>query len=128
MGKPTKRDLEFIRKKFTYLIHDSRILGIILYGSYAVGEQHIQSDIDICIVAPKTKLYPLYDVIMKQFPGDLENFDIRFFEELPLLIRQKIVNHGIILYSRDKGELSEYFFFSTRKEYEDYQYRLKYII
>lgn len=128
MDKPTNQELEILKSKFNFLIDNSKILAIILYGSYARGNQHLQSDIDICIVAPNAKKFPIYKQIMEGFPEDLTKYDIRFFEELPLLLRWKIIDQGIVLYSPDLSELSEYFFFSTRKELEEYQFRIKYTI
>jgi predicted nucleotidyltransferase len=117
-----------IKKYFSYLHTNKKILGIVLYGSFATSKEHTKSDIDICIVAPHANHIELYKEILKDFPGDLTNLDIRFFEELPLLIRGDIIEEGIILYARNHGELMEYYFFSTRKALEEYRYRLKHIV
>ena len=63
--------------------------------------------------------------IFQECPGPIERLDIRFFEELPLLIRADIVEKGIIINTPDKGELTEYFFFSTRIQIEEWHYVMK---
>ena len=113
--------------KFSYLRSDSRVLAVILYGSVAENEHHFRSDIDVCIVAPNQDPGTMYKVVIHGLKWDWEELDIRFFEELPLLIRGDIMEKGKILFTQDMGELTEYFFFSTRKELEDYRYRMQYI-
>jgi predicted nucleotidyltransferase len=97
-----------------------------LYGSVVLGEHQENSDVDICIVAPNQDKYAIYHTCMKGLEGDIEKLDIRFFEELPLLIRADIIEKGLILYTKNLGELTEYFFFSTRRELEDYRFRMEY--
>ena len=116
-----------LQAKFKFLSTDPHILGIIFYGSFATKQNHAKSDIDICIVAGKSSKYPLYKKIMAGFPEDISNYDIRFFEELPLLIRGKIIEEGVVLYTPDMGKLTEYFFFSTRKELEEYRFRISHL-
>ena len=76
-----------------YLIEKTSPTAIVLFGSCAKGEYDQESDIDLCIIAPKIKL-------------NLEKFDINheiqmfFFSrlsEIPKNLRQNIIN-GTKLY------------------------------
>ena len=125
---PKELIIQQLKDHFRSAATDSRNLGILLYGSIVSGDNHANSDIDICIVAPKQDQYQVYKAILASLRCDFDKFDIRFFDELPLLIRETVIDKGIILHSRDIGELTEYFFFSTRLELEDYYYRLKHIL
>jgi predicted nucleotidyltransferase len=116
-----------LKELFKFAQNDSQILGVILYGSFARGDQTERSDIDVCIVAPHQNLYRIYQKIIQNLAKDEERLDMRFFEELPLLIRGEIVEHGIVLYTPDMGELTEYFFFSTRKELDDHRYMVEHL-
>ena len=129
MVRSTEQIIADLKEQFSFVKSDDRILAVILYGSVAEGEHHDKSDIDVCIVtgAPKKSLYSKFSYVMGKITGDQAKLDIRFFEELPLLIRGDIMENGKIIYTRDMGDLTEYFFFSTRKELEDYRYRLQYI-
>ncbi|MHA1453128.1 MAG: nucleotidyltransferase domain-containing protein [Promethearchaeota archaeon] len=127
MVKPNHIKINEVKSKFSFLQSDSRILGVILYGSVATGELHEKSDVDICIVAPNQKFRPIYLTILDNLKGDIDSFDIHFFEDLPLLIRWDIIDQGIVLFTKDMGELTEYYYFSTRKELEDHLYRMNYV-
>ena len=127
MAESHSKSIEKIREQFKFLCKDPRVLGIVLYGSFATGEHHVESDIDICIVTTGQEFYPIYKTYAAGISGNIDKFDIRFFEELPLLIRGDVIEEGIILCTRDMGELTEYFFFSTRKDLADHRYRLKYV-
>ncbi|MHA1619193.1 MAG: nucleotidyltransferase domain-containing protein [Promethearchaeota archaeon] len=128
MAQSTESIIKELQNQFSFLKSDPRILGIILYGSAAAGENHLQSDFDICIVAPNHDNHAIYQTIMRHIQGEIDHLDIRFFEELPLLIRADIMEQGIILHSQDLGDLTEYFFFSTRLELDDFRFRIQYVI
>ena len=128
MAHSTEDIIKELQSQFAFLISDPRILGIILYGSVATSANHPQSDLDICIVAPNNDHYEIFQTITHHIQGEIDHLDIRFFEELPLLIRADVMEQGIILYARDLGELTEYFFFSTRFELDDYRFQQQFII
>jgi predicted nucleotidyltransferase len=112
-----------IKDDFQFAMENQAILGIILYGSHARDDSHERSDVDVCIVVPKNDLYEIYNFIMDNLNNNLETYDIHFFEEVPLYIRFKIINEGIVVLSRDELALSEYFY-KYRKFWTDYQFRL----
>jgi predicted nucleotidyltransferase len=115
--------INHIRSDFSFLSQKSEILGILLFGSYMRGDSDENSDIDLCVVAPNMKFYDTYAFIMKYLQHNVEQYDLRFFEELPLEIQGEIMDHGIVVYSPNESALYEYFYFSKRKEWEDFQFR-----
>ncbi len=55
MAKPNDKLIKDLQERFKFLCKDPRVLGVVLYGSYATGEYHNMSDIDICIVAASSR-------------------------------------------------------------------------
>ena len=99
--------IEKARKDLAFLQGD--VLGVLLYGSWATGESHENSDIDICIVAPsvedKTALWRSAIAAVRD-----DSFDIRIFELLPLYLKMAVIEQGVVVCSRDVLELYEYFY------------------
>ena len=118
---------EQIRKDFSFITKEPNILGIFLFGSAVYKEHHQQSDIDICVVSSHKQLVKAYNFIMENLSSHLQEYDIRFFRELPLTIQGEIMEHGIPILSRDIYELYEYLF-PYRKQYEDWKFKVKYCI
>jgi uncharacterized protein len=112
-----------ISTDFQFLKNDPRILGIVLFGSYLTGQNTARSDIDICVVAPQQELYPIHKFIYENLRNNLDKYDIRFFEELPLYIKGEIIEKGAIILTRDIGELTEYFY-PFRKQWEFEKWRI----
>jgi len=117
-----------IKQDFSFIAQNPKILGILLYGSALDENNTVLNDIDICIVAPNQNLYEIYQFIMRHLTRHLIEYDIRFFEELPLDIKGEIMDHGIVIYASDEPALYEYFFFAARKEWEEMKFRMKYLI
>jgi hypothetical protein len=115
-----KEDFQFVKK-------NPAILGVILYGSHLTDDDTIRSDIDVCIVAPDYKLYEIYRFVMRNLKKHIDDYDIRFFEELPIHIMGEIIENGKVIITADEPALYEYFF-PFRKEWEDQKFRLKQII
>ncbi len=99
--------IEKARKDLAFLQGD--VLGVLLYGSWATGESHERSDIDICIVAPsvedKTALWRSAIAAVRD-----DSFDVRIFELMPLYLKMAVIEHGVVVCSRDVLELYEYFY------------------
>lgn len=81
-------------------------LGVYLYGSYAEGNEHARSDIDVCVVAGEKvgELYSETNILMGKHP----NIDAKLFEELPLHMKKTVIGEGILLYCKNQPELTEY--------------------
>ncbi len=107
-----RRDLEFLQ---------GDVLGVLLYGSWAMGESHENSDVDICIAAPtaEDKIAFLMGAISAIHD---ERYDIRIFELLPLYLKMAVIEEGIVVYARDVCELYEYFY-PYRRMWEDQKHR-----
>ena len=102
---------ELLKKELRKL--ENEVLGILLYGSYAKGEETPRSDIDICVVAgfhDKDKLKALFRKILPII-GMSEKYDIKIFEYMPLYMKIRVIKEGEPLFVRDLPALYEYFYF-----------------
>lgn len=92
--------------------------SMLLFGSSARGEATSDSDIDICIIENPGVTLDLKEKlrITRELP---EKVDISFFRDLPLSMRQSVLQEGEILYTRD-----DYYVYTLVKEidYEMPQY------
>lgn len=93
------------------------IIGIILFGSYAIGEATKRSDIDICLVLGSKKL--LKEIFNKILTTRLtEKYDIKIFESLPLSLKGEILDNGVVVWARDQYELS-YYLYKWKRIWQD---------
>ncbi|MDP3065492.1 MAG: nucleotidyltransferase domain-containing protein [Methanobacteriaceae archaeon] len=95
---------------------DPDILAIILYGSYARGEE--AQDVDLCLV-----LYP--DKATNSFDKQIEysyydKIDVQIFQDLPLYIRPHVIKEGLVLSVKDENLLYDVAI-QNAKEYELYR-------
>jgi len=109
-----------IEKDFEFLKKNKKILAVLLFGSQASKEAHKRSDIDICIVAPNENPKAMLKDVLRKI--NAENYDMHIFESLPLYIKMSVIENHKIIFSRDKYEMYEYFFF-FRKLWEDQEHR-----
>jgi len=112
-----KKDLEFLNRPPWV----ERLLGVLLYGSWARGEESPGSDIDLCIVVPQASGRA---ALWREFVSHLrdQRYEVRIFEMLPLHIKIAVIEEGVVLHSRDNLELWEYFS-PFRREWEDQKHR-----
>lgn len=107
-----------LKNEFVFL--KEKVLGILLYGSYAKGEETPKSDVDICIVVGnREKMDKILREVLRKIDKD---YDIKLFEELPLHIKMNIIENNKIILTKDRTELYEYFYF-YRKLWEDQKHR-----
>ena len=90
--------------------------GILLYGSYARGEETKRSDIDICLVMPSKHVL---NKVLSKLGG---KYDIKVFEELPLYIRINIIKNHVKIYAKDELDL---YFYNQMKIWKDMEHRIK---
>lgn len=107
-----------LQRDFQQVFHDPAILGVILYGSYATGEQTSRSDIDVCVVAPSLSPRETFRRVVTALATDPASYDIHIFEELPLYLQGEVIEKGIIVLTSDELTLSEYFY-RFRQEWTD---------
>ena len=114
-----KRDLKFLEDK----LWQERVLGVLLYGSHARGEASPRSDIDLCIVAPEVADSDL-PALWREFISNLrdDRYDVHIFEMLPLHLKMAVIEEGMVISSRDRLELYEYFY-PFRREWDDQKHR-----
>ena len=117
-----KERIKEIYNDFLYIIEKRKIIGILLYGSLAKDQETIKSDVDLCIVAPDEDNFELLSFIVGNINVVKKKYDIRIFSELPLHIKIEIIENGILIYSPNKYDLYEYFYF-YRKLWADQKHR-----
>ncbi len=107
-----KRDFQFLQ---------DRVLGIMLFGSWARGEANERSDIDLCIIAPEVEDKAS---LWREAISEPRNsrYDVRIFELLPLYMKMAVIEEGVVVYSRDVLDLYEYFY-PFRREWGDQKHR-----
>jgi predicted nucleotidyltransferase len=92
--------------------------SILLFGSLVRGEATSDSDIDICIIENPGLTLDLKEKlrITRELP---EKVDVSFFHDLPLNVRQRVLQEGEILFTKD-----DYYVYTLIKEidYEMPQY------
>ena len=97
-----------------------------LYGSYARGDVHTFSDIDIGIYLEKMTARKALDnelslaLEFDDIVGQRGDVDVRSINNMPLLIKGNIVTEGILLFSRDDSLRVE-FETNVRKVYFDFR-------
>lgn len=117
-----KTEIKDIQKDFQFLKDDERILAVLLFGSRASEDSHQRSDTDVCIVAPEQEPKDILMKIFRNLDVHKKEYDVHIFEELPLYIKISIIRNHRTVFSRDKYELSEYFYF-YRKLWKDQERR-----
>lgn len=110
-----------VKKDFEPLFDD--VLGILLYGSLAAGEDDERSDIDISIVAPVIDDKIGFSRRILSNVRDAR-YDVRLFELMPLYLKAEVVEKGEVIYTKNIFKLYEYFYY-FRKIWEDQKHRQK---
>ncbi|MEA3325618.1 MAG: nucleotidyltransferase domain-containing protein [Euryarchaeota archaeon] len=110
-----------VKKDFEPLQED--VLGILLYGSLAAGEDCERSDIDISIVAPAIDDKSGFSRRILSNVRDAR-YDVRVFELMPLYLKAEVVEKGEVIYTKNIFKLYEYFYY-FRKIWDDQKRRQK---
>jgi len=92
--------------------------GILLFGSSVKNQKTQRSDIDICLVKPKSD-----DILLKVFEEVGGKYDVKIFEKLPLTLQIDIIKNHRVLFG-DEVELS-YYFYRYRKLWKDNKQRIE---
>ncbi len=115
-----KEVLKQIDKDFAQF--KSKVFAILLFGSHARNEQTERSDIDVCLVIKDGDANEVFKEILRS--GLTKKYDIKIFENLPLGLKGEIIENHIIVWAKDKYELS-YYFYKFRKMWKDQKLSLK---
>ncbi len=110
-----------IKKDFRFLRDIKDVDAVLLYGSYAKGEETIRSDIDVCVVAPSLKTPKEFSRLLLKIWGKINanKYDVRIFEELPLYIKIDIINNNRVIFSKKGVPELSYYFYHYRKIWND---------
>ena len=101
--------IDQISEKIVIAIHPRKI---ILFGSYSLGTQHPDSDVDLCVIHSTTLRKDKRARIVKDLlfpyprPLDIVVYTPEEFEELKdikVSLLKKIIDEGIILYDQDQN-------------------------
>ncbi|MDI6737775.1 MAG: nucleotidyltransferase domain-containing protein [Nanoarchaeota archaeon] len=94
-----------------------RVKAVYLFGSYARGTQTPISDIDICVITG----YSLKETEKNDILSNAsDTIDILLYEDLPVAIRQRVLNEGKPLFVRDKRFVDD-LRWKAFKEYIDFK-------
>ena len=115
-------EIQGIKKDFEFLKNDKRIQAVLLFGSKIGASSNKRSDIDVCVVAPKQKPSVILKTVFRKLDTESKRYDICVFEELPLYLKEEVIEDHKIIFSRDKYKLYEYFYF-YRKLWKEQEHR-----
>lgn len=118
----SKEIIPKLEKEFSFLKKE-KILGILLFGS-KINQKNPNRDTDICIVAPEQESRQILKKVFQKINVQKKKYDVYCFEELPLYLRFEIIHNHKIIWTEDKGNLYEYFYYFRKLE-QDQQYRMK---
>ena len=96
-----------------------------LYGSYARGDVHPFSDIDIGVYLENIPKQKVLDnelslaLDIDEALGHISNVDVRSIKDMPLMMKGNIVTEGILIYSIDEPLRVE-FEINIRKAFFDF--------
>jgi len=105
---------ELVESLTRALLKFDDIVFAYLYGSFARGEYHKFSDVDIAIYLKKTSAKIYLDILGAIKIDGLE-IDLKILNDAPPLFRYRVIKEGILLLCRDE-ELHENFVFHTLVE------------
>lgn len=112
---PVEKLISKLNKEFEFI--NDEVEGILLYGSCALNTADERSDIDICIIKPRT-----HGILNRIFQKVGDKYDVKIFEELPLYVKIDIIENYKVVYG-DEPSIS-YYFYNFRKNWEDMEYRI----
>ena len=108
-----------IQKFLQQLKHDKDIVAVMLFGSYARGDNSPDSDIDICLVLDNNLEKSALSSKRLQYSSN-NNMDVQIFQALPIYIRTRVIKEGKILFVANEELLYE-IAMKNIQEYEDYK-------
>lgn len=104
--------------------YNQNILAVLAFGSQVEGRAHAFSDVDICLVMPRASEKTRRETLLK-ISGTLpEKYDVKVFEDLPLMLKGEVIKNNNALFIRNENELHGYLW-NEKKIYDDYQHQYK---
>lgn len=121
--KNIETDLAGLTREIRKLVEPNpNVLAVLAFGSQIEGRAHVFSDVDICIVMPKTSEKTRRETLLKVSGTLPEKYDVKMFEELPLMLKGEVIKSNKALFIRNEDELGEYLW-NEKKIYDDYQHQ-----
>ncbi len=124
-GKKTANDKGTIKlagHTMKMLENNKEVLAVIAFGSQVEGRTHAFSDVDICLVMPNASEKTRGETLLKLAGTLPEAYDVKIFEDLPLMLKGEVVKNSKPLFVRNENELQEYLW-NWKKIYDDYIYQ-----
>ncbi len=108
--KPELEPIESeIKKDFAKF--KNKVLGILIYGSYAVKKFTSRSDLDICVVVGnRIKAKQMYKETLA-IQAKKQKYDVHIFELMPLYLKMSVIDEGKVIFAKNLSELYYYFYF-----------------
>ena len=98
---------------------DISVCAVILFGSVAKGVSDSLSDVDVCIMLNDKS--DLLTMSLKKLEYlSLVDYDVSIFQQLPLYIRQRVIEEGKVVFCRNEERVYE-LVSTTIKEFEDFK-------
>lgn len=132
-----KKNIKTIKDDFLWINEEENILSILIFGSVVKNQNHKKSDIDIVLVAPGLSHF-YYDCknitngpvdaskvlrsVFRNIDTVTKKYDVHLFEELPLYMKIDIIKNHVIVLTKDKYGMYEYFH-HYRKLWNDQRHR-----
>ena len=117
-----KTIMEVLKTLIREVEKDERMVAVILFGSFARGENF--RDIDVCLVLKKKLENLEMSRIRLEYLSKFPALDIQIFQQLPIYIRARILREGKVIYCKDEDLLYDIAIL-TIKEFEDFKHVYK---
>ncbi len=115
--QPMQRIIEQVK-------NNKKVLAVLVFGSMVDNKNHPFSDIDICLVMPKANEKTKRQMLLTASGSLPEEYDIKIFEEMPLMLKGEVIKNNKVVFSKSENELHEYLW-KWKKIYDDYQHQYK---
>ncbi len=119
-------DIKVIGSQLPKICSDYDVIAAYLYGSFAIGEQHPKSDVDIAIYFKDYSLKKLLEISRRiQEEIDVEpRFDVNALNEADTRFQFRVIQQGIVLYESSPDERADIEVEIDRK-YHDIKHHLE---
>ncbi len=100
-------NLENLKKIFSGY---NEIKAAYLFGSYAVGKQNRNSDLDIgLLLAEDYDLMIKLDILTKLTKNNFDNVDLVIINNVSILVKYEVIKHNQLIFSKDDFDSAAYF-------------------
>jgi len=93
-------DIEQIKGKITPLLYGSDVESASIFGSYARGEQRLDSDVDIVVKFKDGKVKTLFDLVKLRLEmEDVLNMkvDVNTYDSISPLVKKRVEKEMVVI-------------------------------